>query len=271
MSRDLSSSLRGFSLLELVGVMAVIAILSAVLAPNLVGVINDAYATAETENLISLADQLERSVLNTSVIPGNGSASWGAAIAAQSDLPLQDVLQNRRGFTRTVYFDPGFLNGTGGFNGYTQTTGLSAPPASPRFMIISDLSGNLGTQANNVSRFDAIWNRDPAATIVESDTVKIERRHIGDLFHRALIINEYSYQTGVSLNGGAQLAIPAAQAGADGLLSMYLIEGTEIALFDGPYPTGGLLTARLVDDYVTQRIEDPSAGSGSGGNAGAAP
>ncbi|MEM7763772.1 MAG: type II secretion system protein [Pseudomonadota bacterium] len=271
MSNTVSESDRGFTLLELVGVMAVIAILSAVLAPNLIGVINDAYAAAETENLISLADQLERSVQSTATIPGNSSVSWSAAIAAQSDLPLTDVLQNRRGFNRTVYFDPGFLNGTGGFNGYAQSTGLAAPPVSPRFMIISDLSGNLGTQANDVSRFSAIWNRDPGAAIVESDTVKIERRHLGELFHRVLIINEYSYQTGVSLNGAAQLAIPAAQTGADGLLSMYLIEGTEVALFNGPYPTGGLITARLVDDYVTQRIEDPNAGSGSGANSGAAP
>ncbi|MEO0574252.1 MAG: type II secretion system protein [Pseudomonadota bacterium] len=245
----------GFTLMELIAVMAILAILSAVLAPSLIDAVDDAYAAAETDNLAQLADDLERYIRDTGIVPGRAVASWSAAIATTSSRAALAVQQNERGYTRSVYFDPAFVSASGGFDGYTQSSGLTAAPASPRFMVISSLSANVGVQANDTAVFNAIWDRDAGAAIVESDRLKIERRHVGGLFHRVLLINQLTSQVAYALNGSAQLAVPAASTGVDGLLSRYVIDGSELALYSGPYPTGALASAALVNADLSVRYE----------------
>lgn len=247
---------RGFTLMELIAVMAIMAILSAVLAPSLIDAIDDAYAAAETENIATLADDLERHIRITGTLPGRSLAEWSAAIAGTSSTPLADVQRNQRGYTRSVYFDPNFFVSGGSFNGYVQTTGLAAAPFSPRFMLISSLRGNVGVLPNDAVQFDDIWNRASGATLVESDSLKIERRNLRGLFHRLLLANQNPAQVAFSLNGSGQLAVPAATAGGDGLVSRYVLEGSEVAVYGTPFPTGGLLSATLVQGDISLRYAD---------------
>lgn len=244
---------RGFTLMELIAVMAILAILSAVLAPSLIDAIDDAYATAEANNLSAIADDLERYISDTGIVPDRALATWSAAVATTSSRALASIQLNERGFTRSVYFDPRFIASGGGFNGYVQTGGLSTPPASPRVMIISDMRGNVAVQANDATRFNDIWNRTAGAALVESDTLKIERRHMGGLFHRVLLANQSTSQAAYSINAAGQLAVPAGSSGVDGLLSRYIIEGSELALYGTPFPTGGLASAALVQRDVSLR------------------
>ena len=246
-------SLRGFTLMEMIAVMAIIGILAAVLAPSIVDAIDRADAAAERANAGQLADDLEEYIRRTAIVPGRAAASWGPAIATVSNRPAIDVTANRRGFTRTVYFDPNFLTAAGGFNGYVQTSGLALAPVSPRFMIISNLRGNVGTQANNAATFDAIWNQTSGAAVVESEDIVIERRHVGHLFHPVLLSNSEGLQAGFALNGSGQFAVPAALSGTDGLLSTWVLDGTRLSVFASPYPVGGLGTVVLVNDGLNLR------------------
>lgn len=259
MSRVRIQREQGFTLMELIAVMAILAILSAVLAPRLMDAVDDAYAAAEASNLAQLADDLERYIRDTGIVPGRDVASWSAAIASNSSRAESSVQLNERGHTRSVYFDPAFISATGGFNGYTQSSGLTSAPASPRFMVISSLRANVGVLADDTAVFNAIWNRSSGAAIVEGDDVKIERRHLGALFHRVLLTNQMTSQVAYALNGSAQLAIPAAGTGIDGVLSRYVIAGSELALYGGPYPTGSLASAALVQGDISLRY----ASSGS--------
>ncbi|MEM1263548.1 MAG: prepilin-type N-terminal cleavage/methylation domain-containing protein [Pseudomonadota bacterium] len=237
----------GFTLLELIGVMAVLAILSAALAPAVFQAIDDAYAAAEDSNLERIGDDLIRYIRTTGVVPTRQTATMSTVLAAQSSLPEQKIATNERGFQRLFYFDPLFLSTPDSvWSGYAQTTGLGAAPLSPRLMIISDLGGNVATQPATSAAFNAIWNQSAGAAIVETDRVKIHRLNLSHLFHRILLTNENTSQAGYRLNLAAAQPVAAASGATDGVVSRYVIDGTEVTLFADPYPSGALATSRLV-------------------------
>ncbi|MEO1035544.1 MAG: type II secretion system protein [Pseudomonadota bacterium] len=247
---------RGFTLLELIGVMAVLAILSAALAPSIFQAIDDAYAVAESDNLKQLGEDLRRYVRTTGQVPSRSINNWAPALASVSETPEERVRNNRRGQRRLLYFDPQFIGPPdSNFNGYTQTTGLAAAPLSPRLMIISDMERNVPNQPANSASFDAIWNQSAGATIVESDTVKIERINMMALFHRVLLVNANTSQTGYQLGFAAAFPVTASNGTTDGIVSRYVIDGTELRVFNAPYPAGALATATLVNDDVAMRYD----------------
>ncbi|MEM9171112.1 MAG: type II secretion system protein [Pseudomonadota bacterium] len=253
-------STHGFSLMEMIAVMAIIAILAAVLAPNLIDSIDRADVAAERQNLVQLADDLERYISRTGIVPSSNSGVWSAAIASVGKRPSNDVLRNRREHARFVYFDPNFLFASGGFSGYTQSSGLANAPASPRFMIISNIKGDIPAQASDAARFENIWSQNASAAIVESSDIIIERRHLGGHFHRVLLSNADTAQAGYTINGVGPYAVPAASGSTDGFVSAYIIDGSEVAVYAGPYPTGALQTAVLVKGYVGMSYDPVGAG-----------
>ncbi|MEL7311136.1 MAG: type II secretion system protein [Pseudomonadota bacterium] len=251
---------RGFTLMELIGVMAILAILSAVLAPSIVGSINDAYGAAEAANLQQIVGELEAYVRRNSRIPSATLSDWTAAVATLSNIPADDIAANRRGFERRLYFDPNFFTAGGGFSGYQQTGGLAAAPLSPRVMLISDLTGNVGFPGNNAVTFDDIWNQRAGASLVESDRLFIQRWHLGALFKEVLATNTASNQAAISLNAAAAVPVPAAGVTLDGVLSRFVIEDSRLLVYADPYPTGDLQSVFKVTDDLGLRYEDQGGG-----------
>ena len=197
---------RGFTLLELIGVMAVIAVLAGALAPSVFQAIDDAYATAETSNLERIGDDLVRYIQTNGAIPSRNIDNWTAALATVSDLPIERIRNNRRGYRRLLYFDPRFIGAPdSNFGGYTQNGGLNAAPLSPRVMLISDMQRNVRNQAANSATFDAIWNQSAGATIVESATIKIVRLNLASLFQRVMLVNANVSQAGYQLGSAGTI------------------------------------------------------------------
>ncbi|MEO0951304.1 MAG: prepilin-type N-terminal cleavage/methylation domain-containing protein [Pseudomonadota bacterium] len=75
---------RGFTLMEMIAVMAILAVLSAIIAPSIVDTVNDAYAKAEDANLEQIADDLERYVRRNGAIPSGNVGDWSNALATLS-------------------------------------------------------------------------------------------------------------------------------------------------------------------------------------------
>lgn len=241
----------GFTLMEIVGVMAIIAILAAVLAPSLTDGIDRANAAREEGSLRVLAEALENHVLTNKAIPGQNVAEWSAAIAAYADLRQDDVIFNARGFRRGLYVDPQFFTSTEtAFPGYTQSVGLGSRPYSPRLMLVSDLTRNAPAAPGTATDFAAIWDQRTGAAVMEGAKVKIARLNLGSRFHRLLLVNANVQQPAYALEGAAPISVPPAVAGMDGMLSRYVLEHSQVSLYVSPFPAGGMQTTTIISADV---------------------
>ena len=251
----------GFTLMELIGVMAIISILSAVLAPSVFDAIKAAVSDAESANVKTLLEALEESINENKRIPTQTANSWVTAISAYIDFPRSKIEYNRRGFRRRLYIDPKFFTTSNTvFPGYTQISGLTQKPNFPRLMLVSDLTKNIVAPPTTNAAFSAIWDQTTGAAIVESDDVKIERMHLASLFHRIIFLNSDSTQSAYSVEGGSAFPVPIISGGTDGSLTRYLLHTSSMDLFASPYPSGNLLTRTIIKSEQSYRYES------SGGN-----
>jgi len=238
---------QGFTLMELIGAMAIIAVLAAVLAPSVTDGIDRAYAAAEERNLNMLMDSLEQHVIQNKQIPRESVAEWTAAVAAYADLSRDDVEFNARGYRRQLYVDPQFFTSSEAvFPGYSQTTGLAGRPFSPRLVLVSDLNRNAPNPPRTAAEFAAIWDQTPSASVVEGSKVKVARLNLSGSFHRVLLINSHSQQAAFSLEGGSTVPVPAAVGGSDATLTRYVLGSSRLSVFFSPYPSGAANTSTLV-------------------------
>jgi len=238
---------QGFTIMELIGAMAIIAILAAVLAPSVTDGIDRAYAAQEEGNVQSLMDALEQHVLQNKEIPRETVADWTTAIAAYADLARDDVEFNPRGFRRRIYVDPQFFASSEAvFPGYSQTAGLTARPFSPRLMLVSDLTRNAPNPPRTAAEFAAIWDQTNTAAVVEGTKVKVERLNLAGHFHRLLLINSHNQQPAYALENGSSVPVPAASGGVDATLTRYVLRSSRLSVFFSPYPTGGSNTTTLI-------------------------
>ncbi len=193
---------QAFTLIEMIGVIAIIAILAAVIAPNVVKQMQAAGQDAEEEALGVLADGLIDYVLENRIIPqsGEGSGAWSTNIATQTDLPAKKIYENDHGNSRRYWFDPATnLNGlSDNSSSYDQntvsaanlsgdaTTSTASAPTNPRAMIISDLTAGgtnnilVASVTHNAANFAAVW--DQTGTLTESSTLKIKRINFSQMF-----------------------------------------------------------------------------------------
>src|SRR5881392_156656 len=83
------SSQRGFTLIEMIAVLSVIAILVAVIAPSVIRRVDQAAWTKETADLNTIADAYRQYVLRIKTVPGTND--WAPDIAAQMSLPVSTI------------------------------------------------------------------------------------------------------------------------------------------------------------------------------------
>ncbi len=193
---------QAFTLIEMIGVLAIIAILAAVIAPNVIKQMQSASQDAEEQTLSHLADGFVNYVLENRVIPqsGEGAGTWATNIATQMDLPTKEIYENDLGNSRRYWFDPATnLNGLSDNSAsYDQntvaaanisgdaTTSTASPPTNPRAMIISDLSDGgsnnilVASVGHTALNFAAVW--DQTGTLAESSTLKVKRINLSQMF-----------------------------------------------------------------------------------------
>ncbi|MEM9604484.1 MAG: prepilin-type N-terminal cleavage/methylation domain-containing protein [Pseudomonadota bacterium] len=251
----------GFTLVEMIGVMAIIAILASAIAPSAIRLIIRARGDQETNTVKALAEELQQYVHRQKQIPAPSVAAWSAAIASLSDLPVDQIATNPGGYDRAVYFDPRFFTNTDtSFGGYTQTGGLNSAPVSPRFMVVSNLEGNVPAAPVTHAAFSAIWEQTSAAGLVESESIKIERRNLGGLFRRVLLSNERNSEPSFQLEGGGRVALATAPVGGPATVSeRYIISDSRVSLYDAPFATAALEQVTLIDSDKHYRYRQDGA------------
>jgi len=243
-----------FTLLEMVAVLAIIAILASLLLPRLIKRIDEATRTQEIANLAAIQEALKLEVIRNSTVPDENG--WWHAAARWSTLVPSKVNVNSRGHPRIYYRETSPNPPKEAFAGYlyTQTTNGTTQPASLRAIVVSPQGGfnapNLAGGALSPSDFHDLWNTPdgakPSISIWSSWTgtgeeFLMQRVDYAPLFHHVLLINRDAGYTWFTINGssGIRLDHLTNNAGWDA----YFVEGTVVGLCD---TSGNLMTRHIL-------------------------
>lgn len=260
---------RGFTLLEMVGALAIMTITLAALTPPAIRQITRSLRETEQKKLESIADALRSRVVRTASIPG--PTNFAAALATELGWSAEQVLATPFG-SRRVLFDDGFRvgSGTGSRPAYTQGSAGSIAPAHARVMILSSLGPNLPSNLTNgfldSTTFGALWDTAPGTLPTgwtwpgSAEDLRIERVQLGTLFVQVLINSTGSVTGRYSFNAAFTNPVPSAS------FSTYVIKGTRVG-FHGA--DGSLQAVEVIDEplsrtfaYASWRGDAPGAAPG---------
>lgn len=165
-SRLTSSS--GFTLVELIGVLAIIAILASFIAPNVINQLQAAKRDAEDKQLTAIARGIELYLRQTRSFPTTLSVLSPDFVP----IALGQLTSNPNGFLRYYFIQPNI-------SGFTNPTGLSPTAlADARFILITHLNQNVNPSIITDADFETWWGTDETGT----PDLKIHRGHVGHLF-----------------------------------------------------------------------------------------
>jgi type II secretory pathway pseudopilin PulG len=202
---------RAFTLIEMIGVLAVITLLAAILIPSFIRKLDQIASDKEMASLKALGDALQSSVQRHRYIPSPNN--WADVIAAERGVGTNDVMTNMRRQPRVFLVDPAMQIGSRiAGEDYTQDSLGSAivsggnviSPISPRMILLSSIGEPLpagivtGVPAST-NDFNAIWNATertlPAANAWTgwrgADDLKIQRINLSPLFVH-LVLTSYA-------------------------------------------------------------------------------
>ncbi|MBI3871423.1 MAG: type II secretion system protein [Verrucomicrobia bacterium] len=246
-----------FSLIEMVGVLAVISVLVAVVGPNFIRKIVDNVSIKEGKSLETLAQGLRQSLRNTQTIPGG--VTWSASVATATGLNPAEVLyadpNNPATSQRIMVIDPRFSPSTGADPVFTPTSAGALAPTNARVMLVSSTKrglalpiagGKAANTAANCALFDNVWNWTlnpftklpptgwPAAWDGQGEHLHVQRVNLADEFYRVTVSNS-NFPTNIPF-GKFNLA-STYPFDVTNAVDSYYVRGTTIRLYrhDTPY------------------------------------
>jgi prepilin-type N-terminal cleavage/methylation domain-containing protein len=175
--RQTRASQRGLTLIEMIGVLAIIAVVASIVLPALVRQTDKAVADLESASLQSFGTAFQNNVMRTRRIPGLVGNDWATNVAGELGLNIADVTNNVRRQPRLFLIDTngfaGLLNGPT-YAAYVQTNaGTLAPTNSsfnPRIMIVSSLGKAVPSAVSSAATtplltadFNKLWTWDGTA------------------------------------------------------------------------------------------------------------
>ena len=155
--------------MELVGVLAIVAILASFIAPNVINQLRSARRDAEDQQLANIAQGIELYLRQTRSFPAS------LAVLSPDYVPVSSgqLTNNANGFLRYYFVQPNI-------SGYTNVAGLAPTAlADSRVLLITNLTQNANPAITTVAEFETWWNTDETGT----PDLKIHRGHVSHLFH----------------------------------------------------------------------------------------
>ncbi|RMH07817.1 MAG: prepilin-type N-terminal cleavage/methylation domain-containing protein [Nitrospirae bacterium] len=159
---------KGFTLLEMLGVLAIMAILLSIMAPAVIGRIKEAKREAERKNLEAIGRGIELYLQKNRAWPGSLAALSPEYVPFAST----QLTANSNGYPRYYVVHPNVSS-------LDNATGLSESQlADARFLLISHLSQDAAPSITTGAQFESWWDTDETATA----DLLMYRGHVGHLF-----------------------------------------------------------------------------------------
>ena len=173
-----------FSLIEFIGVLAILAIVAAAIASATIRRLDIAVANLESTNLVSFSTALQNSALRNRYIPGpTGASNWVQMIATELGISPYMVTTNNRNFRRVLLVDPNNSLSLPYTQSLTGTASILPPNA--RAIILSTLGPAFPTTLvdGTTNDFNAIWTTPDGArpTVSSSNPLNSWNGKGGDL------------------------------------------------------------------------------------------
>jgi prepilin-type N-terminal cleavage/methylation domain-containing protein len=262
-SKELSSQLAphpgGFTMIEMVGVLALVAILAVVMLPSVIKQVDQAAWTRETSDLKEIGEALERSIVRTKTVPN--VAGIAAAVAEEMALPVNAITTTPRGRARAFLMDPSLrIDGLApGALPYEQDEEGASAPVSARVLIVSSLmdalpvTSGVPTQAAFNNIWDAGENEVPTgwAWTGRGEDLRIRRINLGPKFHRLMLLNRVNES--ISVENRPQYSVEDSSLeridfGPANAINRFFIDSTVVGLHD---ENGDMHTRYLQDRDIS--------------------
>lgn len=189
-------SRRGFSLLELMAVLAIVGILATAAGTSTIARLRRSARQLEATNMGNIAEALRGYIQLTRTVPA--ATDWPTLIASQMSASVDRVAKTTAGYTRFMALDPSAQLGV--TNGaplpYFQSAAGSVEPVNARVVIVSSLGGALPAFEVTPANFAKIWSA-PEGTIPlvftnyagAKDELRIQRLDLREQFYRVILSN----------------------------------------------------------------------------------
>lgn len=186
----------GFSLIELIGVLAIIGVLATAVATSTITRMKRTSRQAEATNMGNLADALKVHIQLTRSIPA--ASNWPGLIAEQMSVPFDRVRKTSAGFDRLFALDPAAQVGVASDSRlpYVQGTNGSIEPSNARIVIVSSIGAPIPAFEMSPANFASLWNATegtiPSAFTnysAPADELRIQRLDLRELFYRVILSN----------------------------------------------------------------------------------
>ncbi len=236
---------RGHTLIEFIGVLAVLAILALALTPVVIRRMDSAAWTKEVNDMTAISNALVLQILRSNSIPNE--TSWAASAANWAMRPVSQISTNNRRYARLFLYDSGgWMTNASSGSGYTQTNTGTIVPSNARLLLVSTIATALPSTNGPLStaNFNTIWD----ATLYskptffstwngKGDDLVIQRLRLDPTFHRLILANrDASGAAAFSINSTNpvnRLSVPNSGTG----WSSYYLDGTVVGLWSNTVPT----------------------------------
>jgi prepilin-type N-terminal cleavage/methylation domain-containing protein len=259
---------RGFSLIEMIGVLAIVALLAATLAPVVIKRIDFAAWNTESASLSAMADALTQHAVRSGNIPCAINYAWVRAITNELALASNNIAVTPRGWSRAYLIDPGGWLGSALASGdWNQSQGGITNAFNARVMIVSCMSMQLPVSSgimSSPSAFSDIWNTPVNAKPANATWANwqgkggdllIQRVNLQPLFHRVILVNGMTnghpeeWQGSFSINANATNNVPMGGAG----MNSFYLDGSVLGLYTNNPPS--LMAQEIIKSDLSRVCE----------------
>lgn len=255
----------GFSLIEMIGMLAILALLTAAITPVAVRRIDQAAWLKEVNDLSTISNALTLQFVRSNNVPS--ATTWAGAVANWLNRPVTNINYNPRKFQRLYLVDPNISLTLP----YAQSgnTGLGTAPTSARIMVVSTIAR---TNVPPTIDFNQTWNWNnvlsPTAKPASWSTypgngydVCIQRINLGQMFYQLVLVNRDQAPPGATnapfnINGFTPPTIVTNLSGgyANGSIwNNYYLAGSAVGLWS---TNNGLATTYILNQNTSFVFEN---------------
>ena len=245
-----------FSLIEMIGVMAIIAIVATIITPNLARRISRINGEKEDDTLGVLADGLVRYVKAYQGIPGG--STWVTNVSTMTGVPVKQVryFNSDTNNARVYLIHPAFVPTNAATTDplWTQTSSGATSVTNAKIIILSSQKANLALpvssgKAASSAAFDAIWdwNFDPVTKAPPAgwpvswngngEYLHVQRINLAGQFYRVTFSNSQfpSVYPAVQFGSASSVTLNSTSA-----IDAYYIQSTYLRLYKDSGAGGAL-------------------------------